>query len=129
MKSGFETSAIALVVVFSVVAVSVVVVSSVPGTLVTIAASPVVFTRLALDSAVVFETVASVSVVAVTSLASSAEARLVAASPASNTLEYNVVLNGLTFIYTFSFLVNILLTYFLHRLIYYLDFQNLAIVF
>ena len=59
----------------------------------------------------------------------SAAATLVAASPASNTLEYNVVLNGLTFIYTFSFLVNILLTYFLHRLIYYRDFQNLAIVF
>ena len=72
---------------------------------------------------------ASVSVVVVTSLASSAAATLVAASPASNTLEYNVVLNGLTFIYTFSFLVNILLTYFLHRLIYYRDFQNLAIVF
>ena len=95
----------------------------------TTAASPVVLTRLALDSAVVFDTVASVSVVAVTSLASSAAATLVAASPASNTLEYNVVLNGLTFIYTFSFLVNILLTYFLHRLIYYRDFQNLAIAF
>ena len=128
-KSGFETSAIALVVVFTVVSVSVVVFSSVPGTVVTTAASPVVLTRLALDSAAVFDTVASVSVVAVTSLASSAAATLVAASPASNTLEYNVVLNGLTFIYTFSFLVNILLTYFLHRLIYYRDFQNLAIAF
>ena len=111
-KSGFETSAIALVVVFTVVSVSVVVVSSVPGTVVTTAASPVVLTRLALDSAVAFETVASVSVATVASLASSAAATLVAASPASNTLEYNVVLNGLTFIYTFSFSVNALLTSF-----------------
>ena len=127
-KSGFETSAIALVVVFTVVSVSVVVFSSVPGTVVTTAASPVVLTRLALDSAAVFDTVASASVVAVTSLASSAAATLVAASPASNTLEYNVVLNGLTFIYTFSFLVNIF-NLILHRLIYYRDFLNLAIVF
>ena len=109
-------------------AVSVVVFSSVPGTVVTTAASPVVLTRLALDSAAVFDTVASASVVAVTSLASSAAATLVAASPASNTLEYNVVLNGLTFIYTFSFLVNIF-NLILHRLIYYRDFLNLAIVF
>ena len=42
--------------------------------------------------------------------------------------QYNVVLNGLTFIYTFSFLVNIF-NLFLHRLIYYRDFLNLAIVF